>query len=158
MHLAELNLSVWKYDPDTNKASRGFLDNVDRINALAERSDGFVWRIRDEERDENGRNAICDGPETLMTMSVWDTAEHLEHFVFKTLHKRFWERKEEWFGRMDSHHVVMWWVEEGHRPTMIEAKERLDHLNAKGESDFAFTWETLGKSLKAAGPEVLKTA
>ncbi len=157
MHLAELNLSVWKYDPDTNETSRGFLDNVERINALAERSEGFVWRLEEEERDGDG-NTVFGGPETLLTMSVWENSEKLQHFVFKTLHKRFWERKEEWFGRMDSHHLVMWWVEEGHRPTMAEAKERLDHLDAKGESEYAFTWKHLVKGSHQAASEALKSA
>jgi len=142
MHLAELNISKWKIDPDTDPVARGFLDNVGRINALAERSEGFVWRLLDEGRDFHGNN-VLGGPETLMTMSVWETPEYLEHFVWNTVHKKIYEKKADWFNAMESHHLVMWWVEEGHTPSLDEAKERLDHLNEHGDSDHAFGWSHL---------------
>lgn len=141
MHLAQLNISVWKID-DTSEAARPFNDNVARMNALAERSDGFVWRLLDEARDENGVNLI-GGPETLMTLSVWRSPKHLEAFAFNTVHRRIYERKAEWFAKLRSHHLVMWWIEEGHRPTLAEAKTRLDHINAHGSTDFAFDWPHL---------------
>lgn len=142
MHLAELNISEWKIDPASNDA-RGFVDYVGRVNGLAERSPGFLWRKLDEERDENGRNAVCADENTIMTLSVWENAEALEEFVWKTVHKKIYNGKDQWFSEMKSHHLVMWHVEEGHEPTLEEAKERLDHLNANGDSDHAFGWSHL---------------
>ena len=142
MHLAELNVSRWKVDPMSPEGA-GFTDNVARINELAERSEGFVWRLLDEQRDEAGRNAICDGPEVVMTLSTWESAEHLEHFVWNTVHKQIYNGKDQWFEHMESHHLVMWNVDNGHAPSLIEAKERLDHLNAHGDSDHAFGWSHL---------------
>ena len=142
MHLAELNISKWKIEP-MSQAARGFVDNVPRINALAERSSGFVWRKVDEERDENGRNAVCDDGNTIMTLSVWESPEQLEDFVWNTVHKRIYNGKNQWFSQMESHHLVMWWVDEGHEPTLKEARERLDHLDANGNTDFAFDWAHL---------------
>jgi hypothetical protein len=72
--------------------------------------------------------------------SVWDTVEALERFVYQTVHKRFYGRREEWFDKLDGPHSVMWWVPVGHRPGLIEAKERLEHLAAHGPSEFAFDW------------------
>ena len=142
MHLAELNLSVWKVS-HTSQIARGFVDNVPRINALAERSEGFVWRKVDEERDASGANPVCPDDNTLMTLSVWETPEHLERFVWKTVHKRIYVGKAQWFEAMESHHLVMWWVDEGHEPSIAEAKERLDHLDAHGDTDHAFGWAHL---------------
>jgi hypothetical protein len=34
----------------------------------------------------------------------------------------------------------MWWIEPGHRPTLAEALDRLEHLKAHGASDHAFDW------------------
>ncbi len=149
MHLAELNISNWKVDPASPEAA-GFVDNVARVNALAERSPGFVWRKIDEERDERGRNPV-GGPKTLMTLSVWETSEHLEHFVWNTVHKKIFENKALWFSQMESHHLVMWWVKEGVPPTIQEAKDRLDHLNANGNTDYAFNWSYLPQNMMMQG-------
>ena len=88
MPIAQLNISVWKID-ETSAAASPFNDNVERMNALAERSDGFIWRLLDEERDANGHNVI-GGPETLMTLSVWQSAAQLEAFAFNTVHRKIY--------------------------------------------------------------------
>ena len=142
MHLAELNISKWKLDPLSPEAA-GFTDNVARINNLAERSDGFVWRLLDEKRDDEGRNAVCDGPDVVMTLSVWETVNQLEQFVWNTVHKQIYNGKDQWFNHMESHSLVMWNVDQGHEPTLEEAKERLDHLNRYGDTDHAFGWSHL---------------
>lgn len=138
MHLAELNISNWKVDP-ASKDAAGFVNNVGRINSLAGRSPGFVWRKVNEERDANGFNAL-GGPKTLMTMSVWETALDLESFVWNTVHKQIYQNKSQWFDQLESHHLVMWWVNEGEMPSILEAKTRLDYLNSHGDSDYAFGW------------------
>lgn len=142
MHLAELNISFWKIDPGSD-AARGFVDHVTRINGLAERASGFVWRLLDEQRDADGKNAVCEGADTIMTLSVWESPADLEQFVWKTAHKRIYNGKHQWFSAMKSHNLVMWWVDEGHQPSIEEAKQRLDHLDAKGDSDHAFGWTHL---------------
>ncbi len=140
MPIAQLNFSVWKID-DTSAAAAPFNDNLDRMNALAERSDGFIWRFK----DENNATGITvfGGPETILTLSVWQSAKHLEAFAFNTVHRKIYERKAEWFAKLKSHHLVMWNIEEGHLPTLDEAKQRLDHLDKHGNTDFAFDWAHL---------------
>ena len=59
------------------------------------------------------------------------------------MHKQIYRRRAEWFSLMDKQHFVMWWVDEGHEPTLEEAKGRLEHLHAHGDSDFAFGWAHL---------------
>ena len=78
-----------------------------------------------------------------MNLSVWQSVEALERYVWQTVHKRFYGRRHEWFDKMDGPYFVMWWVPKGHRPTVQEAIERLQNLKLSGPSDFAFGWESL---------------
>lgn len=144
MHLAELNIAVPKYDLDDPRIA-DFMDNLDRINTLGSTMPGFVWIHKDETGHAMYKETpfMYDGKTAAANMTVWETPEHLERFVWNTVHKQFYNRKHEWFDAISSHHFVMWWVEEGHRPTLDEAKERLDHLDKNGNSDFAFDWSHL---------------
>jgi hypothetical protein len=76
-------------------------------------------------------------------MRPWETADDLGKFVFQTVHRTIYARKHEFFEMPKENTVAMWWIEPGHVPTIAEAKERLDHLNAHGPSAFAFGWADL---------------
>ena len=137
-HLAQLNIGRLKYDVDDPRMAE-FIDNLDRVNAIAERSEGFVWRLTGE--GNNATDIIHDGVN--VNMSVWENAEALENFVWNTVHVKFYRRKPEWFDHIEDRYLVMWPVEAGHIPTLDEAFERLDHLKTHGSSDYAFGWEGL---------------
>jgi hypothetical protein len=141
MHLAELNIGYFRYPADDARMAE-FMDNLDRVNAVAERSDGFIWRLQDDSGNATSIRPFPD-PNMAVNLSVWRDAESLEHYVWNTVHKQFYRKRAEWFQLMTAHHFVMWWIEEGHLPTPEEAKERLDHLQDKGDSDFAFGWSHL---------------
>lgn len=142
MHLAQLNIGKSKYALDDPRIA-DFMDNLDRINQLAERMPGFVWRLQDDLGNATAIKTHSFGADVIVNLSVWKSVETLEKFVWQTVHKKFYDRKVEWFKKMDSHHFVMWPVEQAHRPTLLEAKKRLDRLNAHGNSDFAFDWAHL---------------
>lgn len=143
MHVAELNIGRLNHPIDDPRMA-DFVDNLARVNAMADRMPGFVWRLVG---DGSNGGALelrpYDDPMMAVNMSVWQTVEHLEQYVWNTVHKRFYNRKAEWFSPLKSHHFVMWPVEEGHIPTLEEAKARLDHLEAHGNSDFAYDWAHL---------------
>ena len=144
MHLAELNIGRLKAPVD-HPLVKEFIDNLERINALAERMPGFVWRLTGA-----GNNAtdlhFGDDLAMAVNMSVWETAKQLETYVFGTVHAKFYQRRQEWFEVMERPHFVLWHVPEGHRPTLPEAAERLRHYDAHGPSDFAFGWaEAIGE-------------
>ena len=136
MHLAQLNVGYFRYPTDDPRMA-GFMDNLDRVNALAERSPGFVWRLAG---DNNNATEFRIGDDMAVNLSVWETPKALEDFVFKTVHARFYKQRGDWFVKMDTPHMVFWWVEEGHRPTLDEAHGRLMHYAKHGPSDRAFGW------------------
>jgi hypothetical protein len=136
--LAQLNVGTIK-GPIDSPVMADFVANLDRINALAEQSPGFVWRLQGD-----GGNATTLatplGENVIPNMSVWEDVASLNHYVYKTAHVEIMKRRKEWFERMQDAFVVLWWVPHGHRPTIAEAMERLDHLRAHGSSERAFTF------------------
>jgi hypothetical protein len=119
-----------------------FFANLVRVNALADRMPGFVWRLKDE--TGNAISIHWPGDPTMnVNLSVWESIEALEKFVFQTAHTRIYARKHEFFEKPSAPTVAMWWVPVGHIPTLDEAKVHLDHLIANGPSEFAFSWESV---------------
>lgn len=137
MPVAELNIARPLYPLDDPRIA-GFMDNLDRINALAERSPGFVWRLKSDQG--NATDIKMSDPELIPNVSVWETVEDLERFVFGTIHVQFYNRRAEWFPRLSDPSFVMWDVSADHRPTIEEAEARLTHLTRFGPSDHAYGW------------------
>lgn len=137
-HIAQLNIGRPLHALDDPRMA-GFMQNLDRINAMAERSPGFVWRLRDESNNATALRPF-DDPNMLVNMSVWDSVEDLERFVWATVHKQFYSHKGSWFERLAEPHFVMWPISAGHIPDLAEAKARLEHLRTHGDDDFAFGW------------------
>ncbi|MCK0168375.1 DUF3291 domain-containing protein [Jannaschia sp. S6380] len=141
MNIAELNVGYARYPLDDPRMA-GFMDNLDRINALAERSPGFVWRMQSD-----GGNAtdiaVPGDADMISNLSVWTDVPSLGGYVFNTVHARFYEKRPAWFGAMTKPHFVMWHVADGHIPTLEEAMDRLAHLRAHGSTDHAFGWDAV---------------
>ena len=135
-HIAQLNIGRFRYPTDDPRMA-AFMMNLDRINALAERSEGFVWRLKDESNNATAIRPASD-PTMAVNLSVWESVEALERFVWSTIHKQFYNRKTDWFEKFGSPHFVMWPIPSGHIPNLVEAKARLDHLTRNGDSDHAF--------------------
>ncbi len=136
MHLAELNVGKFRY-PTTDARMAGFMQNLDLVNRLAERSPGFVWRLKDE---TNNATNFRVGDDIAVNLSVWEDAKSLENFVFNTIHAKFYRKKENWFEVSEQTHLVFWYVEPGQLPTLDEAWSRLIDLQNNGPSERAFGW------------------
>ena len=91
----------------------------------------------------NTETKIGGDPQYVSNLTVWENVESLEHFVWNTVHRTFYDRRAEWFEVLGKMHFVMWWVPAGHRPTLQEGLDRLAHLTAQGDSDQAFGWSYL---------------
>lgn len=140
-HLAQLNVAR-ALDDLTSPLLADFVAALDRVNEVAERSPGFVWRLKDESGNATDIRADED-PRLIVNLSVWATAEDLERFVWNTIHARVYDKKTKWFAPMATPHLVLWWVPEGHRPTVEEGMERLRRLADHGETSEAFGWRHL---------------
>ncbi|MBS0471409.1 MAG: DUF3291 domain-containing protein [Proteobacteria bacterium] len=141
MHLAQYNVARFKGDKN-GPGMADFHANLDRINALGDRMPGFVWRLKSAEGD-NAPVLIVPGAEDVAAnLTVWESVEALENYVWNTVHAKIYARKHEWFEASAQPYLVMWWIEPGHIPTIAEAEARLAHLIANGPSDHAFGWES----------------
>ena len=137
MHFAELNIGKFKY-PTSDPRMADFMNNLDRVNALAERSPGFVWRLMGA--GSNNATDLRVGDDYAVNLSVWTDAKALENYVFKTVHVQFYKRKQEFFALMEKPHMVFWNVPEGHQPSLTEAMDRLEDYEKNGPSERAFDW------------------
>ena len=143
-HLAQINIGRLLH-PRGDPRVAGFFDNLDRVNGAAERMPGFVWRLKDDSGNATSISPFED-PTIIINMSVWESAETFEKFVWQTVHAGFYKRRTGWFERLPGPHFAMWWIEPGHVPTAAEGRARLEHLAEHGPSDHAFGWETLASA------------
>ena len=141
-HLAELNIGRVLGGPDDPRMA-DFFDNLARVNALAERMPGFVWRLKDQTGDSAMALRWPGDPTMNVNMSVWESSEALARFVFQTVHRNVYARKHDFFEAPAEPMFVMWWVAPGQIPTLGEAKARLDLFRAQGASERAFGWSDL---------------
>jgi hypothetical protein len=135
--LAQLNIAAMKA-PLESPPMADFVANLDRINALAESSPGFVWRFQTEEGDATAVRPL--GDDTLINLSVWRDVESLSDYVYKSAHVEMMRRRKEWFERVREAVIVLWWVPKGYRPSETEALAKLELLRARGPSEEAFTF------------------
>lgn len=135
--LAQLNVAAMKAPLDSPEL-KDFVDNLDRINALAESSPGFIWRLKGDGNDATSLRPL--GENVLVNMSVWRDVEALKNYVYGSAHVEIMRRRREWFTRMKQAYLALWWVPAGHEPTVAEAVAKLEHLRQHGPTPEAFTF------------------
>lgn len=139
-HLAQVNIARM-LAPIDSPVMADFVDNLDRINEIAENSEGFVWRLKGDDNDATALRVFEDDF-LIINMSVWESKEALFNFTYKSEHVGIFTRRKEWFSAMSEMHMAFWYVAAGHEPSPDEAKHRLKHLNEHGETPYAFTFKS----------------
>ena len=137
-HLAQINIAKAQGSMDS-EVMKGFVDRLDEINNLADKSTGFVWRLQTEDGDATSIQAF-DDPSLIVNMSVWENIDTLKNFVYKSLHVDLIRDRDAWFNKIINAHQVLWWIPVGHIPSVSEGKEKLELLELKGPSSEAFTF------------------
>ncbi len=138
-HIAQLNVAR-AVGPLDQPVMADFMNWLDEINALAERSPGFVWRLQ----GDSGNNTdlkVSDDPRFIVNLSVWSSIDALYDFTYVSGHKTVFKRRSEWFERPGRPSMTLWWVPAGTVPTAAEALARLDHLTTHGPTPDAFTFK-----------------
>jgi hypothetical protein len=138
-HVAQLNIGRLHHpleSPETAEFHRA----IGPINALAESSPGFVWRLVDDEGRSSSyvRMPGEDDPLEIVNMSVWEDLESLKHFMYRSGHAMYLRRRREWFVHSDVPTSVCWWIPAGELPDLVDAQRRLLHLREHGPTEFAW--------------------
>ena len=138
-HVAQLNVgrSVGLMD---DARMHGFVSRLDEINALSERSPGFVWRLQSEAGNATDIH-LTDDPLFIINLSVWRSIDELHAFTYRSDHKELFKLRRHWFEPHDGPNMVIWWLPAGMIPSPAEALERLGHLAAHGPTPDAFTFK-----------------
>ena len=134
MPIAQINVARMRAPLDTD-TMKEFRDFIAPINMLAESSSGFIWRFREEDYPDLPPH---EDEMLAINMSVWADLEELQEFTFKTVHSYFIRSRKKWFHQLGHPHVVLWWVEEGHIPSLADGFERLRIFEEQGPTDKAF--------------------
>ncbi|MEY2450688.1 MAG: hypothetical protein QOD92_262 [Acidimicrobiaceae bacterium] len=138
MHLAQLNVGRLRAPMD-DPIIDDFRTNLDPINALAEVSPGYVWRLQDEDGNATGIKPFGDELE-IINLTVWESIDALADFTYRSAHKEILRRRREFFEAPNQPIVCLWWIPEGTIPTIEDAISRLEHLRAHGPTPTAFTF------------------
>lgn len=139
-HLAQANVAILR-EPIGSDRLADFVAALEPINALADASPGFLWRLQTEDGDSTAIR-VFDDERIIVNMSVWESLAPLAHFVYETAHLDVMRGRRRWFERMAESHLVLWWVPDGYRPAAGEARDRLAELRENGPSPRAFTFKT----------------
>jgi len=138
--LAQLNIAYLKA-PIDSPILADFVANLDRINLLADASDGFRWRLKTDEGNATSLRPF--GDDVIVNMSVWRDLDALRNYVYHSAHAEIVKRRREWFAHAPQAYAVLWWVPPGHRPSLSEAADRLERLRQHGPSSTAFTFGSI---------------
>jgi Domain of unknown function (DUF3291) len=135
-HLAQINVGRLVAPLDDPQIAE-FVAGLEPINALADRAPGFVWRLQSAAGNATDI-AYNDDPFVIVNMSVWESIAALRDFVYRSDHVRFFRDRAKWFAKLDKPIYCLWWVPVGHRPTVREGRERLEHYQMYGATQFSF--------------------
>lgn len=142
-HLAQANIGRFKASLDS-PLMKEFVDFLEPVNRFAEESEGFIWRLKD---DEGKSASYIESPfkDEMMAVniSVWQDIDSFKSFVYGTVHSYFLRNKKKWFDMKGPSQFVMWWLPKGELPTLQMAKDRLEILEINGESSEAFSMKQL---------------
>lgn len=138
-HLAQVNIAKMRAPIDSPIMAE-FVAQLDAINAVAEAAPGFIWRLQSEEGNATSIR-VFDDLMLIINMSVWESVEALFEYTYRSDHVDIFRRRGDWFERMETPHMALWWIPAGHIPTPQEAKDKLALLEREGATPLAFTFK-----------------
>jgi hypothetical protein len=140
-HLAQINIARM-LAPIDDPIMAEFVAQLPPINALADQSPGFVWRLQSENGDATSIRVYGDDF-IIINLTVWVSVDALREYVYKSAHQEVLRDRKRWFEKFDGPYYALWWVSAGHTPSTEEGKERLDHLREHGDTSYAFSFKNV---------------
>lgn len=138
-HLAQVNIALAREPLDAPLLAE-FMAALAPVNASADAAPGFVWRMQTEDGDATAVRGFGEDHRLIINLTTWESLAVMREFVYRDPgHLAIMRRRREWFERVDLH-AALWWVPAGHKPSVAEAEERLEHLRAQGPTPYAFTF------------------
>ena len=141
-HLAQINIGRLIAPIDDPRIA-GFVVQLGPINALADKAPGFVWRLQSASDNATDIAYSEDDPFVMLNMSVWESVETLRAFTYSSRHAQVFRERARWFEKLTAPYSCLWWVREGHIPTVAEARERLEHYQKHGATPYSFWFSQL---------------
>ncbi len=138
-HVAQVNIALMQA-PLEDPLMAEFVASLDEINALADGSPGFIWRLQTDQGNATDLRPY-DDDRILFNLSVWESLESLQAYVYKSAHGEVMRKRRQWFEKFEGMYFALWGLEAGHIPSVLEAKQRLDYLNEQGVSTWAFNFK-----------------
>ncbi|MDG4763211.1 DUF3291 domain-containing protein [Solwaraspora sp. WMMD406] len=137
-HYAQFNVA-WLREPLDHPALAEFTEAIDPLHDIADRTPGFVWRLK-AEGDDDATALRPLGEDGIINFTVWESREAMAAWVYRHGHGAALKRRRDWFRPPLEPNVVMWWIPAGHTPTLDEAIDRLQYLRSRGPTPLAFTF------------------
>lgn len=141
-HIAQLNIATMLGKNINDPIMAEFVAQLDAINALAEQSNGFVWRLKSDAGNATDYNPYND-ERIIVNFSVWENTDALKNFVYKSAHTAVMKDRKKWFENFGQAYYVIWNIPAGYIPSLDEAVERLGFLQKNGASDYAFDFKNI---------------
>lgn len=139
VHLAQVNIAL-AHEPLDAPLLADFMAELAPVNARADAASGFVWRMQTEGGDATAVRGFGDNPQLIINLTTWESLAAMREFVYRDPgHLAVMRRRREWFERVQLH-TALWWVPPGHKPSVVEAEDRLEYLRAHGPTPYAFTF------------------
>ena len=140
-HLAQINIARMLAPIDDPRMA-DFVALLTPVNALADRSLGFVWRLQTDSGDATSLK-VYDDEMIIINLTVWENVESLREFVYKDAHYTVLRDRKRWFEKFDGPYYALWWIPAGELPSIEEARQRLDHLRQHGDTSYAFSFNDI---------------
>ena len=140
-HIAQINIARM-LAPIDDPIMAEFVAQLPPINALADESPGFVWRLQSESGDATSIK-VYDDDFVIVNLTVWESVEALREYVYKSAHRGVLRDRKRWFQKFDGPYYALWWIPAAHIPSAEEGKQRLEHLREHGDSAYAFSFKNI---------------
>jgi len=141
-HIAQLNIATMLGKDINEPVMAEFVAQLDTINALAEQTSGFVWRLKSKNGNATSYNPYHD-KRIIINFSVWQKVNHLKNFVYKSAHTAVMKDRMKWFENFGQAYYVVWNITAGYIPSLDEAVERLAFLQQNGPIHCAFDFKNI---------------